>query len=90
VEWLRIFALCAFGGGITFVLYGVLLDTAAAVMFSQGGFSLPTLLATYISGIPFNMVHAVSTVVFLIVLARPMIEKLERVKKKYGLLGAEA
>ncbi|MDR3363875.1 MAG: ECF transporter S component [Clostridiales Family XIII bacterium] len=90
VEWLRVFALCVFGGGITFVLYGILLDTAATVMFSQGGFSMSALLATYISGIPLNMIHAVSTIIFLLILARPMIEKLERVKKKYGLLGAEA
>jgi energy-coupling factor transport system substrate-specific component len=85
VSWLRVFVLCAFGGGITFVLYGILLDTAAAVMFTQDGFSITTLIATYLTGIPFNAVHAGSTVVFLAILARPMIEKLERVKKKYGL-----
>jgi energy-coupling factor transport system substrate-specific component len=87
VSRLRIFVLCAFGGGITFALYGILLDTAAAVMFTQDGFSVTTLLATYLTGIPFNAVHAVSTIVFLAILARPMIEKLERVKKKYGFYG---
>jgi energy-coupling factor transport system substrate-specific component len=85
VSRLRIVVLCAFGGGITFALYGILLDTAAAVMFTQNGFSVTTLLATYLTGIPFNAIHAVSTVIFLAILARPMIEKLERVKKKYGL-----
>jgi hypothetical protein len=84
-ERLRIALLCAFGFVITFVLYGLLLDTAAALMFS----SVPSgsaLLATYITGIPFNLVHAASTAIFLAILARPIIEKLERVKKKYGLL----
>ena len=90
VERLRIAVLCVFGGTITFVLYGLLLDTAAAMMFSTNGFSLSGLVATYISGIPMNSVHAAATVFFLMILARPMIEKLERVKKKYGLLGAQA
>jgi len=71
-------------------LYGILLDTAAAVMFSSGELTFPALAATYLTGMPLNMVHGIATVFFLGVLARPMIEKLERVKKKYGLLGAEA
>ena len=90
IEWQRVFVLCVFGGGITFILYGILLDTAAAVMFSSGDFNTAQLFASYISGIPFNAVHAIATVVFLAILAQPMIEKLQRVKKKYGLLGAEA
>lgn len=84
VEWLRVAALCAFGFVATFALYGVILDTAALTMFSST-MSKEALLATYLSGVPFNLVHAVSTVIFLAILARPMIEKLERVKKKYGL-----
>ena len=90
VENLRIAILCIFGGLITFALYGLLLDTAAAVIFASGDFTRATLLATYRTGIPMNAVHAIATIFFLFLLARPMIEKLERVKKKYGLLGAEA
>jgi len=67
-----------------------LLDTAATVMFSHGDYSGTALLAAYIAGMPMNAVHAIATIFFLLLLARPMIEKLERVKKKYGLLGAEA
>ena len=33
-----------------------------------------------------DCVHAVSTALFLWFAAEPMLEKLERVKKKYGLL----
>jgi len=90
VEWLRVFVLCVFGGGITFALYGILLDTAATVMFSHGDFDRNALVATYLTGMPLNAVHASATVFFLLILARPMIEKLQRVKKKYGLLGAQA
>ena len=90
VERLRIGVLCIFGGFITFALYGILLDTAATVMFSHGEFSPNALLAAYLTGIPMNAVHASATIFFLLLLARPMIEKLERVKKKYGLLGARS
>jgi hypothetical protein len=82
---LRIALLSVFGFVVTFALYGLLLDTAAAAMFSST-LTKSALLAAYISGAPFNLVHAISTVIFLAILARPMIEKLERVKKKYGLL----
>lgn len=44
------------------------------------------LVAFYISGIPVDLVHALSTVIFLWFLSRPLLEKLERIKKKYGLI----
>jgi energy-coupling factor transport system substrate-specific component len=84
-ERIRIVLLCVFGFVITLILYGLLLDTAAVAIFSST-LSKNALLAAYISGIPFNLVHAASTAVFLAILARPIIEKLERVKKKYGIL----
>jgi hypothetical protein len=43
-------------------------------------------LAAYLQGIPFNLVHAVATAVFLLVVANPMLEKLDRIKVKYGLV----
>ncbi|WP_244226504.1 hypothetical protein [Paenibacillus protaetiae] len=49
-------------------------------------FSREALWAAYASGFWFDMVHAISTVLFLLVLARPMLEKLERIKTKYGLI----
>ena len=33
-----------------------------------------------------DLVQATSTVIFLWILSRPLLEKLERVKRKYGLL----
>ncbi|MDR1815708.1 MAG: ECF transporter S component [Clostridiales Family XIII bacterium] len=88
-ERLRTAALCAFGFLITFALYGLLLDTAAVAIFSSG-IQGEALIATYAAGIPLNLVHAAGTAVFLAVFARPMIEKLERVRVKYGLYGGRA
>ncbi len=47
---------------------------------------MEALWSSYAMGLPFDLMHAASTVVFLWVLAGPMIEKLERIKVKYGLL----
>ena len=40
----------------------------------------------YIQGIPFDLVHAAATVFFLWFISRPMLEKLDRIKTKYGIL----
>jgi hypothetical protein len=40
----------------------------------------------YLQGLPFDLVHAVATVTFLLIVARPMLEKLDRIKLKYGLV----
>lgn len=79
--------LCIFGGVATFVIYGFLLDTASVTMFATD-FKWETFLAMYASGVPFNIIHGVSTIVFLFFMARPFGRKLDRVKKKYGILEA--
>lgn len=77
--------LCLYGGIATLVIYGFLMDTSSVSMFGTG-FSWKTLMAMYVSGLPFNIVHGISTMVFLFFLAGPMDRKLERIKKKYGIL----
>ena len=61
-----------------------IVNIGSVTMFSAG-FSWE-LLAAYASGLPFGLVHAASTVIFLSFLANPMIEKIERIQIKYGLL----
>lgn len=80
--------LCIFGGLATFIIYGLLVDTSSVLMISYE-LSLSSVLAVYIAGIPFNLIHAFATVVFLFFLSNFMLEKLDRVKVKYGLLAPE-
>lgn len=80
-----IFAICAFGGLATFCIYGPIADMAALIMFSQT-INKESALLILASGVPFNAIHAISTVIFLFFLTQPMMEKLERVKVKYALL----
>ena len=77
--------LCVFGFLSTFFIYGFIMDTASVFMV-QPSLSWKVMLPFYISGAPFNLIHAGATVFFLLVASKPMIEKLERIKKKYGLI----
>ncbi|WP_213995984.1 energy-coupling factor transporter ATPase [Tepidanaerobacter syntrophicus] len=78
-------ALCIFGGLATFFIYGGIMNPASVIMFQ----SHPTkemFFMAYLRGIPFDLVHATATVVFLWLTAQPMLEKLDRIKVKYGLI----
>lgn len=76
--------LVVFGGFITVFLYGIIMDTASAMMFTQAP-NRKQLLAMYISGFGYNLVHGISTALFLFVLGKPMFRRLDRIKRKYGM-----
>ena len=44
-----------------------------------------TFVATYLSGIGFNLIHAASTFVVLFLISNATIKKLERLKIKYKM-----
>ncbi|MDR1735145.1 MAG: ATP-binding cassette domain-containing protein [Oscillospiraceae bacterium] len=77
-------SLCLYGGLAAFVLYGGIMNPASVLMYNPQP-TWPIILSAYLQGIPFDLVHALATVVFLAVAAMPMMEKLDRVKVKYGL-----
>ncbi|MPM89871.1 hypothetical protein SDC9_136986 [bioreactor metagenome] len=81
-------SLCIYGGLSTFFIYGGIIDIGSLLIFTSH-FSWKALMATYITGFWFNMVHAVATVFFLYFISQPMIEKLDRIKIKYGLIEAD-
>ena len=78
-------AICIFGGLASVLAYGGIMNTAAVLML-QSNPNRMMLLAAYLQGIPFDLVHALSTIVFLAFAARPMLDKLDRVKEKYGFM----
>ena len=77
--------LSVYGFLVTFMIYGGIMNPAALFM-SVYQFSWSGLLAIYISGVPVDLVHASSTFLFLWIGAKPLLEKLQRIKVKYGLL----
>ncbi len=77
--------LIIFGGLSTFFIYGGVVDLWTIFMFTPEP-NLGTAVIVYSMALWFNLIHAAATVIFLFFLANPMIEKLERIKIKYGLL----
>ncbi|MBQ7336913.1 MAG: ECF transporter S component [Clostridia bacterium] len=70
-------------GVLSGVAYSAMMDIWTAI--SGEGFSLPVYLAALVTAIPHTVMYAVSNVIFLLLCARPFGNKLERVKKKYGV-----
>ena len=85
--WLkaRKISLCIYGFLATVFIYGGIMNPASLVMTSYA-ITKRNLLAIYMSGLPVDLVHASATVIFLWIAGKPMIEKLERIKVKYGMI----
>ena len=77
--------LALYGGLAIFLIYGMILNPASVLMY-QPNPTWKMILMACIAGIPADAAHAFATVVFLWLLAEPMLEKLERVKIKYGMM----
>lgn len=78
-------SLCIFGMLATLIIYGGIMNPSTVIM-SQDKLNLGMIKAAYITGMPFDLVHAASTAFFLWFISEPLIDKLERIKVKYGLI----
>ena len=81
-------SLSIFGGLVIFFVYGGIMNPASVLMY-QPNPNWQMILTAYITGVPVDAVHAAATVLFLWFLTEPMLEKLDRVKVKYGLMEKE-
>ena len=77
--------LSIFGALSAFAIYGLIMDTSSALMYTTQ-VTWGSLLAMYATGLSFNIIHGAATAVFLLAVSQPMIEKLTRIKIKYGLM----
>ena len=77
--------LCIFGFFSAFAVYGGIMNTASIIMW-QNKITWEMMLTAYIMGMPLDLIHALSTAFFLWFISEPMIEKIERIKIKYGLI----
>ena len=78
-------SLCIFGFLATLVIYGGIMNPASVIMW-QSKINWDMIEAAYIMGIPFDLIHALGTAFFLWFISEPMIDKIERIKVKYGLV----
>ena len=78
-------ALCVFGALAAILVYGGIMNPASALTW-VGELNGTILLTYYISGLPFDCIQAAATWLFLWFGAEPMLEKLDRIKVKYGMV----
>jgi energy-coupling factor transport system ATP-binding protein len=79
-------SLATFGAFAAVIIYGGIMNPAAALMYNSQTINLRMLKAYYVSGLPMDLIHAAATAVFILIAAEPMLEKLDRIKVKYGLV----
>ena len=70
------------------LLVGPLLDTCT-VFLAPISMNWSSILAIYISGFTVNISQGLSTFLVLFLLGNPMLEKLDRIKVKYGMMEGE-
>ncbi len=78
-------SMCIFGFAATLVIYGGIMNPASVIMY-QNKITWQMIISAYIMGVPLDLIHSLSTAIFLWFIAEPMIEKIERVKIKYGII----
>ena len=79
-------SLATFGAFAAVIVYGGIMNPASALMYSSQSINWEVIMAYYVSGLPMDLIHAAATVIFLLIAAEPMLEKLDRIKVKYGLI----
>lgn len=78
-------SLSIFGGVVVFLVYGGIMNPASVIMF-QSNINWKMIATAYVTGVPCDLVHASATVLFLMIMGESMLEKLDRIKVKYGLV----
>lgn len=76
------------GGIICFVLYGLIVDSCS-VLTMASEFSKQAVLSIFATGVPFNLIHGLTTAVLLFFINKPMTDKFTRLRIKYGVFEFE-
>lgn len=78
--------LCIYGFLFSF-LFGWIMDLYQVIMYVNP-ITPAGILVTFAASLYFDLIHAVSTVIFLLCIAKPWLKYLDRIKTKYGLSGS--
>ncbi len=79
-------SLCIFGAVTAIVIYGGIMNPASALMWGGEALNFNMIVTYYVTGFPMDCIFAASTSIFLWFAAEPMLEKLDRIKVKYGII----
>lgn len=77
-------ALCGFGL-LAGILYGAVMNPAS-VLLSQAHPTMEAIAAAFVLALPMDLLHCAATAAFLFLISGPVIERLERIKLKFGIV----
>ena len=77
-------ALCIYSFLSVLVIYGGIMNVSSVLTYTTD-INLQTITAYIISGIPFDLIHAVSTVIFVLITGDALLKKCCRLRVKFGL-----
>ncbi len=77
-------ALCIYSFLSVLVIYGGIMNISSVLTYTTD-INLQTITAYIVSGIPFDLIHAVSTVIFVLITGDALLKKCCRLRVKFGL-----
>lgn len=77
-------ALCIYSFLSVLVIYGGIMNISSVLTYTTD-INLQTITAYIVSGIPFDLIHAVSTVIFVLITGDALLKKCCRLRAKFGL-----
>lgn len=80
----RKISMCIFSAVFVLVFCGVILNCGSVIMY-QANPNLKMFVSSCIMGLPFDLIHALSTAFFMWFIGEPLLEKLDRIKEKYEI-----
>ena len=81
--------LAVFGFAVVMLCVGPIMDLSG-ITFLLATISWKSILTVLTSGVLVNLTMAVTTAVVLLILGRPLLDKLNRIRLKYGMLENES
>ena len=77
--------MAAFGFFAVVLFVGPLLDTSS-IFLMLADINWDSMLVAYAAGVPVNISQGICTVLVMILFGRPLLDKLDRIKLKYGMM----
>lgn len=74
-----------YGGIVMLIVVGPILDFSTYLLYAQQG-SKNAILPILLAGLPVNAIQSGATMAFLLILGRPLLKKMERIKIKYNIM----
>ena len=71
-------------GGITGILFSLFMDIWTTLWWDST-FNIDRYLALIVTALPITLIYTISNIVFLVLLAKPMGKRIQRIKLKYGI-----